>query len=229
VATTTLLIRLSGPLQSWGTNSFSALRDTGREPSFSGVLGLVCAALGRGRTASIEDLARLRMAARADREGVLDCDFQVAQDVYRADGRIKPTEVSRRYYLADADFLVGLQGDRRLLRLIHDALRQPRWFLYLGRRAHVPGEPVWLPDGLCPDEDLLTAIGNYPWRRRWPAEQPPDRLRVVVGDPDGDEVRYDVPRGTIGSRRFLPRRVRTLWIEPNVEEGGEDVPIAPGS
>jgi CRISPR system Cascade subunit CasD len=227
--TATLLVRLTGPMQSWGTDSFSSRRDTGREPSFSGVIGLVCAALGRGRSASIEDLTGLRMAARADREGVLDCDFQTAREVYQADGRIKPVEVIRRYFLADADFLVGLQGDKHLLRLIHDALRQPRWFLYLGRRSYVPGEAVWLPDGLRPGEDLLAAVGAYPWRRRWPAEQPPERLRMVVGDPDGDKVRYDVPVGTIGSRRFMPRRVRTLWVEPNVEGGGEDVPVAPGS
>jgi CRISPR system Cascade subunit CasD len=215
--TATLLVRLAGPMMSWGTGSFSSTRDTGREPSFSGVLGLLCAALGRGRTASVEDLARLRLAVRADREGVLDCDFQTAQDVYRADGRIKPTEVSWRRYLADADFLVGLEGDRRLLRSIHDALRRPRWFLYLGRKAYVPGEPAWLVDGLRDGEDLLAAVGDYPWRRRWPAEQPPVQLRVVVGDPGGPEVRYDVPVGTIGSRQFLPRRVRTLWVEPKTE------------
>ena len=46
----TLLLRLQGPMQSWGTTSRFDERDTQLEPSKSGVLGLVCAALGRDRT-----------------------------------------------------------------------------------------------------------------------------------------------------------------------------------
>ena len=37
----TLLFRLQGPLQSWGISSHSTERDTAREPSKSGVIGLV--------------------------------------------------------------------------------------------------------------------------------------------------------------------------------------------
>lgn len=42
----TLLMRLAGPLQSWGTTSRFDQRDTGKEPSKSGVIGLMAAALG---------------------------------------------------------------------------------------------------------------------------------------------------------------------------------------
>ena len=48
--TATLLLRLAGPMQSWGLESRFDQRDTGREPSKSGVLGLICAALGKPRT-----------------------------------------------------------------------------------------------------------------------------------------------------------------------------------
>ncbi len=48
-----LLLRLAGPLQSWGTQSRFRVRDTGREPSKSGVIGLLCTALGRPRTAPL--------------------------------------------------------------------------------------------------------------------------------------------------------------------------------
>ena len=41
----TLLLRLAGPMQSWGTDSKFDIRRTGREPSKSGVIGLVAAAL----------------------------------------------------------------------------------------------------------------------------------------------------------------------------------------
>ena len=43
----TLLLRLAGPMQSWGTDSKFDERRTGREPSKSGVIGLVAAALHR--------------------------------------------------------------------------------------------------------------------------------------------------------------------------------------
>ena len=45
----TLLLRLAGPMQSWGTDSKFDVRRTGREPSKSGVIGLVAAALGIAR------------------------------------------------------------------------------------------------------------------------------------------------------------------------------------
>jgi len=41
----TLLLRLAGPMQSWGLSSRFTIRDTSLEPSKSGVLGLLCAAL----------------------------------------------------------------------------------------------------------------------------------------------------------------------------------------
>ena len=37
-----LLMRLAGPMQSWGTRSRFSNRDTGLEPSRSGVIGLLC-------------------------------------------------------------------------------------------------------------------------------------------------------------------------------------------
>ena len=52
-----LLLRLCGPMQSWGVQSRFSVRDTGLEPSKSGVVGLLAAALGRPRDAEIADLA----------------------------------------------------------------------------------------------------------------------------------------------------------------------------
>jgi len=83
----TLLFRLQGPLQSWGISSHFTERDTAREPSKSGVIGLVCAAMGRPRDADLGDLVALRMGVRVDREGILRKDFQVAQDILEAAGK----------------------------------------------------------------------------------------------------------------------------------------------
>ena len=44
----TLLLRLAGPMQSWGTQSRFFTRDTGLEPSKSGVIGPALRRLGLG-------------------------------------------------------------------------------------------------------------------------------------------------------------------------------------
>lgn len=215
----TLLLRLSGPLQSWGVQSRFSIRDTGLEPSKSGVVGLLCAALGRPRSASVDDLVALQMGVRVDQQGHLTYDYHTAQNVLKADGGIKDTEPSRRYYLADACFLVGLSGkDRTLLQSLHAALRNPVWPLYLGRKAFVPGEPVWLEGGLKENLALLDALTSYPWLGRDPKFRQ-ERLRLVYEDDAGSEVRPDQPV-SFAERRFAPRRVSTIFI-PIPESGGD--------
>jgi CRISPR system Cascade subunit CasD len=206
-----LLLRLSGPMQSWGVQSRFSVRDTGREPSKSGVLGLLCAALGRARDEPLDDLTALRMGVRVDQEGSVQYDYQTALDVFKAGGGTKETEPSRRYYLADARFLVGLESeDLDLLRGLHGALRDPHWPLYLGRKAFVPGEPVWLEDGLRAEETLHQALEAYPWLGpAW--QKPPDRVRLILEDPDGPQVRADQPV-SFAERRFAPRHASTSFI-----------------
>jgi len=204
-----LLLCLCGPMQSWGVQSRFGVRDTGLEPSKSGVVGLLCAALGRRRHEPIEDLARLRMGVRVDVEGTMAYDYHTAQDVLVPDlSKTKHTELSWRYYLTDAHFLVGLEGtDVGLLRDLHEALRHPHWPLYLGRKAFVPGRPVWMEDGLWLDWSLEEALRSYHWlgSERW---KRPAEVRWVLGDREGLEVRPDQPV-SFAERRFLPRRVRT--------------------
>ncbi len=216
----TLLLRLSGPMQSWGVQSRFSIRDSGLEPSKSGVVGLLCAALGRPRSASVADLAALKMGVRADQEGRIAYDFHTAQNVLKAGGGIKDTEPSRRYYLADACFLVGLSGaDLPLLQQLHAALRDPVWPLYLGRKAFVPAEPVWLQDGLQQDVALLEALERYPWLGRDPRRRPVS-ARLVLEDEGGVEVRPDQPL-SFAQRRFALRNVRTAFVAlPTFDQGG---------
>lgn len=210
-----LLLRLCGPMQSWGTQSRFTVRDTGLEPSKSGVVGLLCAALGRHRDEPVADLADLRMGVRVDQEGTLRRDFHTAGKGghLKAGGMIerKNVIVSTRYYLADARFLVGLEGDDvGFLREVHTALRDPVWSLFLGRRAFVSGEPVWLPEGLCPNSSLMEILTSYPWLGTETASCP-ERLRLVVDDPNGSETRLDWPI-SFAQRRFGPRRVGCTFI-----------------
>lgn len=208
----TLLMRISAPMQSWGTQSHFSHRDTGREPSKSGIVGLLCAALGRPRSESISDLSALRMGLRVDQPGTIQRDYHTAGQggYYKVGGGIgKNTILSERYYLADAKFLVGLEGDRALLAELQAALKQPTWFLFFGRKAFVPAERIWLPDGLC-DDDLKTALEHY---RFLGADKKAKRLRLIVEDDRGADVCNDQP-GPLAfqSRRFLPRYVCKSWV-----------------
>lgn len=210
-----LLLRLAGPMQSWGIQSDFAVRDAGREPSKSGVVGLICAAMGRPRDADLTDLASLRMAARIDREGFTERDFQTSQDRVRADGRSdaqSETRLSQRFFLADADFLVGLEGDEAKLREIESALLAPVWPICLGRRAFVPAMPITLRNGIV-DAPLETAIAEHPWVARGESDQMPNRLRVVIDAAFGQtsEIRHDVPL-SFAKRAFSVRYVRTFFL-----------------
>lgn len=205
----TLLLRLAGPMQSWGTTSRFDERDSQLEPSKSGVLGLVCAALGRDRTEPIDDLARLRMGVRVDREGLLMRDYQTATGVMTAAGKVElsRTVVSPRYYLADAAFLVGLEGhDRNLLAQIQSALRAPVWPLALGRKAFPPCAPVWLPDGAF-ETDLRVTLLGAPRIAEPRFEHRDASLRLILEHADHGAVRLDQPIAPFAERRFGPRHV----------------------
>ena len=233
----TLLLRFAGPMQSWGTQSRFEVRDTGSEPSKSGVIGLLCAALGRPREEPVDDLAALRLGVRVDREGRQERDYHTAGgthlvgDTYGValvTGGVGVAPPSRRYYLADADFLVGLEGeDESLLATLARAVEEPQWQLCLGRKAFVPGIPVYVPGGLLAGVGMEAALRDYPWPRpdlTVPApERRPDSLRLVLetaGD-RGEDVRRDQPVGAAFlDRRFAPRYVTTKFLKL-----GDEVPL----
>lgn len=226
----TLLLRLAGPMQSWGTQSRFTIRDTGYEPSKSGVIGLLCAALGKPRDEDhpdnqdkpkLSELASLRMGVRVNHEGMPQKDFHTAggsrhddYGVIKANGAKGDTVVSTRHYLAHADFLVGLESDSvEILLSLDKALTHPRWQLFLGRKSFVPSLPVRVKNGLLRDMQLEDAL-----QAQWPYSDqggnPPERLRRVFEphDTTAYEVRHDVPL-SFSERQFTIRYVKTDWIE----------------
>ncbi|KKW67378.1 CRISPR-associated protein Cas5 [Lampropedia cohaerens] len=223
----TLLLRLQGPMQAWGTTSRFDERDTQLEPSKSGVLGLVCAALGRDRAEPVDDLAALRMGVRVDREGVPMRDYQTIggdrdlkrqrQAVRTASGDFrKDPIVSPRFYLSDAVFLVGLEGEQALLERIHTALRQPCWPLALGRKSFVPSLPVHLPDAVV-QAPLEQALAQWPLLVDPKANALTVTLRVVLEHPTEGAVRLDQPVAPFAQRRFGPRFVKSVTLTVEVK------------
>lgn len=207
----TLLLRLAGPMQSWGTTSRFDERDSQLEPSKSGVLGLICAALGRDRAEPVDDLACLKMGVRVDREGLLMRDYQTATGVISAAGKVDKdrTVISPRYYLADAVFLVGLEGeDGAFLERIHAALRVPHWPLALGRKSLPPSEPVWMKDAVCA-QGLRDALNAWPRLAEVPQSHQANPLRLVLEQEHSGAVRLDQPVAPFALRRFGPRYIAT--------------------
>lgn len=225
-----LLLRLEGPLQSWGTQSRFSHRETDFEPSKSGVLGLVGAALGMPRDdeETLRRLAALSMAVRVDREGTILRDYHTAGGgTFRGEAHsvygTKDTVVTNRFYLMDACFVVALSGeDHALIDQIVGAFEKPKWPLFLGRKACTPAARIFLK-GPC-DGHANDLIRNVPWqdkRRTTPAEN--IKLRCVLEEPIADgkipaaptgRPRADVPRSfRLYARRFDNRFVRDDWID----------------
>jgi len=152
-----LLLRLAGPLQAWGDSSRFSRRMTRREPTRSGILGMLAAAQGRRRTDPIEDLIALRFGVRTDQPGRVLRDFQTARTV---DGSTS-MPLSERYYIADGVFLAGVDGDDSLVEGLATAVRSPKFPMYLGRRSCVPSRPVFVD---VVDGGLEEALGEAPWQ-----------------------------------------------------------------
>jgi len=224
--THTLLMRFVAPMQSWGVQSNFDYRDTALEPSKSGVVGLLCAALGHSRELPIDPrFLAARMGVRADCEGVVKYDYQVAGvgGILKAEGKVKDDNVvpSWRYYLADAAFLVGLESeDADWLNDLHNALQHPVWPLFFGRKAFPPGEPVALSENAVCAQDLFTALQDHPRMRDDPRSLDPARMRGLLEDPQGPIVRMDQPLSFArGQRQFGLRRMKAvLFTDP--KKGG---------
>jgi CRISPR system Cascade subunit CasD len=225
----TLLLRLAGPLQSWGTASRFVRRNTDRSPSKSGVVGLLAAALGRQRTEPLDDLQALRVGVRVEQPGRIERDFQTARP---RDGGA-PMPLSYRFYLADAVFLVALEGNQELITSLHDAVRNPAFPLYLGRRSCPPAGPIAL--GLRAGS-AFEVLQDEPWRASpWIQRRHPNaevNLDAVIdsspGEPGSDVVR-DEPLSFDPRRRdYGWRSVRHTHITvPNPSHrGGQNIPTA---
>lgn len=229
----TLRIWLSGPLQSWATSSRFEVRTTDHAPTKSAVIGLVAAAMGRGRDEPVDDIARLRFGVRIERPGAVLRDYHTVgagTTPIAVANQAKPRGiVTERYYLEDAAFVAAFEardGDEELLRRMHAALESPRWLLALGRRSCPPSWPL-VDENSIFEGPLREALAD-PW---WPgrggdSEKPPgssrelehirgrrargreEKVELRLEDPDGSVEVADQP---LSDRRFTSRRVSIVY------------------
>lgn len=162
-----LALYLDAPMQSWGASSRYQIRDTGAFPTKSGVIGMIAAALGIDKEDSeeasrIQELAGLRIGVRrlqTDRKTPVHrlTDFHTVGGGYdtsrnspdrlfvtrKASGGPSGTVITRRTYLTDVKFLVFLEGNPDLLAKCRQALRNPVWGVWFGRKACLPAAPLF--------------------------------------------------------------------------------------
>ena len=212
----TLLLRLAGPMQSWGTESKFEIRRTGNVTSKSGVIGLLASALGRGRDASLDDLAAMRFGVRADQEGRVTYDYQIARPE-------NTPYITKRYYIEDAVFLAGFESeDEKLLKQLDHALRNPKYFLSLGRRSYVPSVPIVigireasLEDSLRSEPWLVSDWRQKLWRKKNIGQAHP-RLRMVIEDRGSGSSTFvrDVPVSfDPHHREFAVRAIKEMVLD----------------
>lgn len=130
--------------------------------------------------------------------------------------------LSQRYFLTDAVFVAGLASDDvQLLGEIREALRQPRYPLYLGRRAFPPAGPI--PTELV-DADLRAALSETPWLKpkSHRGASPASVDLLIDAEPDGlvdfsmedDPISFDPRRRRYGWRDVQILKVTPPGLEP---------------
>jgi CRISPR system Cascade subunit CasD len=238
-----LYLRLEGPLQAWGVASNWTVRDTGGEPSKSGIAGMLCCALGLRRDAAempgwLERINALRFGVREDIPGRLLKDYHtVGAGIgnLSANGKIKITEssgeietvLSNRYYITDASFLAVLWGDKGTLTKLQEALISPVWPLFLGRKCCPPSMPILEKTSgqLSQHDSLEKALAAEPWRPRIQDQDaaPGERgLRAVVeataSEPNARPVSDTLLR--LAPPQYGRRWVREAWLNKFSQEKG---------
>lgn len=176
-----LVFQLQAPLAAWGEPAVGEFRGTANHPGESALIGLLAAALGVRRDEE-ERLARLQagylFAVGVQSTGSLLRDYHTAQvpgsstlknrpHVTRADELAVPrhelnTILSTRDYRQDATCVVAVQarsGAPHALSDLAEALRTPRFVLYLGRKACPPAAPLW--PRLVLSGSVLNAFNAY--------------------------------------------------------------------
>lgn len=169
-----LLLWLEAPLQSWGVNSKFSRRTTMMFPTKSGILGIILAAMGKGG----EQKGLLSLFAECDlqvdafpKKDNLEClnleDFHMVGSGYndsdpwenllipKTSDRKKAVgggaKLTYRYYLQDMAYGAFLEGSKSLLDEIGNALNNPVWPIFLGRKCCIPTEMIFqgVYEGKC--------------------------------------------------------------------------------
>lgn len=220
----TVLLKFSGPLQSWGTDSHFETRHTDTHPSKSAVIGMIAAGLGyrREEEAQLSRFNELGFAVRVDQAGEILRDYQTVKK-YKNDGSLERTYVTNRYYLQDAIFVTALSStDDQLIEDVRTAFTAPYFPLFLGRRSLPPTADLLLD---IVDMDAIAALQKYPWQaKEWYRKRHGSRLQIFADTAlvkNGSvRIRNDVAVSfsQIQGRKFNPRSESRITVDAVVPD-----------
>lgn len=212
-----LLLNLEGPMQAWGLACRFDIRSTYVYPTKSGIIGLICAALGdfRPNRKRLAQLSKLSMTAYRVKEGTLMEDFHTigggydsvterefivrsAKGRYRTEHGRGEAVITKRRYLCGARYIVDLSGDDALIAECGKALENPRATLFLGRKACLPTAPVFA--GVVTEKALKGAL------KCQGVDKGMRFLTDAAAFTKGDDTLLDVPVD-FSTREFAIRRV----------------------
>jgi len=136
-------------------------------------------------------------------------DFHTVLNTRRATGKMNNDPVvTRRQYLLDASFGVLLAGTREVLAPLTEAVKNPVWGVWFGRKCCLPAAPLYRA-GPCDEAGAWRALIGDQERERFTRVEEVDRFE------DGQDSINDQPvsfgnadsSGPEG-RQFAPRRIR---------------------
>ncbi len=217
-----LAMYLDAPLQSWGDRSRFDPRTTLAYPTRSGLLGLLCAAMGVDKTDAdgLRRLDAVRVTVLAFQQGPVLVDYHTvgggydekkeplriphAANAFTRQGGLKATGArtaqTYREYHQNARFGAVLEGPAELIDEIARALDNPVWGVWLGRKACIPASPIaqGVFDSLGEAKARLEQLaGTRAWRV----------VTEVERFDEGTDTIMDRPLD-FRKRVFAPRRVR---------------------
>ncbi|NLB30284.1 MAG: type I-E CRISPR-associated protein Cas5/CasD [Alcaligenaceae bacterium] len=234
-----LLMWLEAPLLSWGYDSRFGRRDSLDFPTKSGVLGLLCCALGQGGEQR-EWLAKWavrnmivkayvhqdRKTGRAKPRLPMMRDFQMVGSGYdtndpcqsllvprKSDGGKAVgggTKMTYRFYLQDMAFAVALQGPLEELKELEAALQNPVWDLYFGRKNCAPTEII--AQGVYPSLEAALQYADHFAGEEKKTTPRVASFCVLEGEQEGGEVitLNDVPLQFGLNKQYRDRQVTII-------------------
>lgn len=237
-----LALLLDGPLQSWGFASRFQRRTTGMHATKSGVVGLICAAMGLAKGSPEEHdllpkLAELKMTTitipRTVEQALSPLPLRRLEDYHTTGGGYdKDTQrqfiarkasggpcdnptISRRQYLLNASFGIILEGDRAVLEEVASALQDPRWGVWLGRKSCIPAEPIHRGVFATHAESQRALIGDAPLDAFTTATDV-ERFDEGTDSLNDQPVSFgDGKSSGPDKRQFVPRRI---CVQPGVAQ-----------
>lgn len=219
-----LLLYLDAPMQAWGHSSRFNRRTTASWPVKSGVIGLLCAAMGieRDDEPGIARLAALNMKVYTLKNtgrrlldwhtvgGGYDPKTERQFMVPKAGGNSPDTVLTDREYLLDCKFGVVLSGDAEGVGQCAAALENPKWGVWLGRKCCLPAARI-LEGVFDSAADAETRLREIAAENEWKTEA----WRVVreaENFEDGTDSFMDVPLN-FATRHYQTRRIAEEFAE----------------